>query len=69
MNPTGKEKEMKAKFDVVLNHCIEVGVSRGLCRSTKHTDEPTEAQQIDAIVGSIWDEIYEWFDNVHEVKE
>lgn len=59
---------MKPKFDVVLNHCIEVGVSRGLQRSTKHTDEPTEAQQVDIITGCIWDEIYEWFDNVHGDK-
>jgi hypothetical protein len=56
---------MTPKFDKALETCITTGVDRGYSRAHKHIDNPTEQQIKHAIESAIWDEIYEWFDNVH----
>lgn len=59
---------MKPKFNLVLEQCIETGLTLGYNRAFKHTDNPDEhvirSKQYDAIM----EEIYQWFDmeNVNE---
>lgn len=60
---------MTPKLDMVLEMCIDTGIKLGYERAHKHTDTPTKQQMVDAISAAIWNEIYEWFDNVHKEVE
>jgi hypothetical protein len=53
---------MKPKILPVLEMCIENGLSRGIRRAYKHTDEPSEEQMLDVMGQSIMEEICEWFE-------
>ena len=52
---------MKPKTIVVLEHCINVGIVRGIERAHKHVDNPTQEQIAGAVASAIWDELYDWF--------
>lgn len=53
---------MKAKDYLVLQMCIENGVTRGYFRAHKHTDTPDEAQMLDAMYQAVMEDILEWFE-------
>jgi hypothetical protein len=53
---------MKPKEQAVLEMCIENGITYGMVRAYKHTDEPTDDQIKFVIRDAIMHEIYEWFD-------
>lgn len=53
---------MKPKEYLVLQMCIENGVTRGYFRAHKHTDTPDEAQMLDALYQAVMEEIHEWFE-------
>ena len=53
---------MKPKEQAVIEMCIENGLSRGIRRAYKHTDEPSEEHMLDAMEKAIMEEIHEWFE-------
>jgi len=53
---------MKPKEQAVLEMCIENGVTHGMARAYKHTDEPTDDQIKFVLRDAIMHEIYEWFE-------
>lgn len=53
---------MKAKIRPLLEECIEYGISRGIEKAHKHTDEPTHAHIFEQIEWEIWSYIDERFD-------
>ena len=53
---------MKPKELAVLEMCIENGITYGLARAYKHTDEPTDDQIKFVLRDAIMHEIYEWFE-------
>jgi hypothetical protein len=53
---------MTPKFHLVLEQCIEVGITRGYNRAYKHNENPTPEHVQDCIHQCIMGELYEWFD-------
>ena len=53
---------MKPKEQAVIEMCIENGVTHGMARAYKHTDEPTDDQIKFVLRDAIMHEIYEWFE-------
>lgn len=61
---------MKAKEYMVLERCVEEGVSYGFNRAHKHTDKPSEDQIKEHIHSAVMNEICEWFEfDDREVEE
>jgi len=56
---------MKPKYQAILETAIHVGISRGIARSRKHTDTPSDEVLEDNIDRAIWEEINSvfYFDN------
>jgi hypothetical protein len=54
--------EMKANDYLVLQMCIENGLTRGYLRAHKHTEEPSEQLMLDVMEQSIMEDICEWFE-------
>lgn len=50
---------MKPREYKLMQECVEAGVSYGLRRAHKHTDDPTEQQIEAAIVDAVMNEIAE----------
>ena len=53
---------MKANDYLVLQMCIENGLTRGYLRAHKHTEEPSEQLMLDVMEQSIMEDICEWFE-------
>lgn len=53
---------MKPKFWLVLEMCIENGVSYGLNRAFKHDDNPSRESIQENIEREIVNQLYTWFD-------
>jgi hypothetical protein len=53
---------MKPKLLPVLEMCIENGVSLGIRRAYKNTDEPSEEYMRAVMEKAIMEEIGEWFE-------
>jgi len=54
--------EMKAKDYLVLQMCIENGLTRGYLHAHKHTEEPSEQLMLDVMEHAIMEDICEWFE-------
>lgn len=53
----------------LLQHCIEEGISYGMRRAYKHTDNPQPSQIELEVYQAIIHEIYEWFTIKGELDE
>ena len=53
---------MTPKFNLVLEQCIEVGITRGYNQAHKHNDNPTQQYVEECIYNCIMGELYEWFE-------
>ena len=62
MKFTPTDNDMKPKFDMVLDMCLENGIERGWNRAHKHSDNPTEVAIKNQIYECIMEDLHEWFD-------
>ena len=62
MKSTPTDNNMKPKFNMVLDMCLENGIERGWNRAHKHHDNPTEDVIKNQIYESIMEDLHEWFD-------
>lgn len=53
---------MKPKFDRVLDHCLETGITFGLNRAFKYEDNPSKEVIMENIMREVSNQFYEWFD-------
>lgn len=53
---------MKPNYQKIIEEAVEVGVRRGINRSYKYCDNPTELQLENQIVECVIQEIHEWFE-------
>ena len=52
---------MKPREYQLMRECVERGVSYGLHRAKKHTDEPTEEQTREAVIDAVLAAIAEYW--------
>jgi hypothetical protein len=52
---------MKPNVRVVIEMCIERGITYGYQRAHKHTTSPSFNQISEAIEAAIWEQLYEYF--------